>query len=334
MKVLITRELPQAGINILNIYKDRIKLDYRQGDPLSEKDLKEAIKDADAIIPVIPDQINKDVIKAGKKLKVIATYSVGYDHIDVEAATKAGVYVANTPGDLTEAVAEHTIALMMSLGRKIVEGDKYCRKGKYEFWEPLLYIGPKFMNKTLGIVGFGRIGQHLARIAKYGFNMRILYNDPIRHTEAERLLDAEKVDMDYLLEQSDIISLNCNLTESTHHLFGEPQFRKMKPFAYIINTARGPVINEEALVMALKEGWIAGAALDVFENEPEIHKDLIKMDNVVLTPHIASATWEARIQMARMASESVVDVLINNTAPRYLVNKELADKEKAVTSLA
>lgn len=323
MKVLITREIPQAGINILQQYRE-LELDYREGKPLPEEKLLEAIKGADAIIPVIPDQITKKVINAaGKNLKVIATYSVGYDNIDLEAATTKSIYVANTPGDLTEAVGEHSFALMMGIARRVAEADRYCRDKKYKYWDPLLMIGPKLMGKTLGIIGFGRIGQHFARMAHYGLNMKILYTDVMRHPEGESLLDAEKVELDYLLENSDVVSIHCNLTEETKHMIGNQQFSKMKPLSYLINTARGPIVDEAALATALNEGIIAGAALDVFEEEPTICPELLKLENVVLTPHIASATWEARIQMARMAAESVVDVLINNKPPRYLVNKEL-----------
>jgi glyoxylate reductase len=331
MRVLITRELPQAGLNILRQYRD-IEIDYRQGAPLSETKLCEAIKGADAIIPVIPDQISKKVIAAaGKNLKVIATYSVGYDNIDLDTATKKEIYVANTPGNLTESVAEHALALIFAIARKIPEADRYCRAKQYKFWNPLIMLGPKLSEKTIGIIGFGRIGQQLGRMAKYGLGMKILYNDVMSHPEAEGLLDAEKVSLDYLLENSDIVSIHCNLTEETKHMIGSRQFKQMKPLAYLINTARGAIVHEEALVNALKTGEIAGAALDVFEDEPRISKELLTMDNVVLTPHIGSATWEARIQMARMAAENVVDVLINKKPPRYLVNKELI--KGSVTSI-
>jgi glyoxylate reductase len=330
MKLLVTREIPQAGINLLKKHPE-IELDYRKGPPLSNEELKEAIKDVDAIIPVIPDRITKEVIEAGKNLKVIATYSVGYDHIDVPAATAKKVYVANTPGDLTEAVAEHSLALMLDVGRRVAEADRFCRKGDYKFWEPMIFLGPKFAGKTLGIIGFGRIGQHFARIAKQGLNMEVLYSDPKAHPEAESLLGAKKVELDELLENSDVVSLHCNLCEATHHLLGEQQFRKMKPLAYLINTARGPIVNEKNLVEALKEGWIAGAGLDVYEAEPSIDEELKKMDNVVLTPHVASATWEARIQMATMAVNNVIDVLVHNKPPTNLVNK---GKEDCVSTLA
>jgi glyoxylate reductase len=326
MRVLITRELPTAGINILKQYKE-LELDYRCGPPLSEEKLCEAIKDADAIIPVIPDLINKKVIAAaGNKLKVIATYSVGFDHIDLKTATSKGIYVGNTPGNLTEAVAEHALALIFALARRVVEADRYCRTGRYKFWDPMQMIGPKLTGKTLGIIGFGRIGQFLAKMCRFGLGMDILYTDVIAHPEAEETVDAKKVDLDYLLGNSDIVSIHCNLCDETKHLIGEDQFQKMKPLAYLINTARGPIVNEEALVSALERGIIAGTALDVFENEPKINRGLLKMDNVILTPHIASATWEARIQMARMVAENVIDVLINHKPPRYLVNKELLEK--------
>ncbi|MBD3365809.1 D-glycerate dehydrogenase [candidate division WWE3 bacterium] len=313
MKVLITRKIPDAGIRLLKEHPE-LELDYRQGAPLSKEELIKAIKDADAIIPVIPDQIDADIINAADNLKLIATYSVGYDHINLEAAKSKSVYVSNTPGDLTESVAEHTIALMMAVGKKIVQGDKYVREGNYNYWDPMLYLGPQFMGKTLGIVGFGRIGQHVADIARDGFNMRIVYSDPkvIPNSGAERL------SLEELLETSDVISLNCNLCPATHHLIDEAQLKMMKPTAILINTARGPVINEKALMRALEEEWIEGAGLDVFEEEPNVPEELRDLKNVVLTPHIASATREARIEMATMAAKNVIEVLVNGNEP---VNK-------------
>jgi len=333
VRVLITREIPQAGINILHQYRG-IEIDYRQGKPLTPAALAKAIKGVDAVVPVIPDQITKEIIKeAGRSLKLIATYSVGFDHIDTEWATKKGIYVANTPGDLTESVAEHAFSLMMALARKISEADRFCREGNYKYWDPLGFIGPKMMGKTLGIIGFGRIGQHFAKMAKYGLDMEILYTDPASHPEAEMLLNAKKASLDELLGNSDVVSLHCNLCDNTRHLIGENEFQKMKPLAFLINTARGPVVNEAALATALENGIIAGAALDVFEKEPVIKKELLALQNVILTPHIASATWEARIQMARMTAENIVDVLIGQKPPRYLVNKELQSKE-CISSLA
>lgn len=333
MKVLITRKLPQAGINVLHIYADKLEIDYRQGAPLTQTSLKKAVVGIDALIPDAHDHITKEIIDAaGKNLKVIATNSIGYDHIDTEYATKKGVYIGNTPGNLTEAIAEHTMALILDVTRNVSFGDRYCRAGEYKFANPMKFMGSRVMKKTLGIIGLGRIGQHLAKIARFGFNMEILYTDIKEHHEAEDILDAKKVNLDQLLEHSDYVSVNCNLTEQTHHLLGEDEFKRMKPLAYLVNTARGAIVNEKALVNALQQGWIAGAGLDVFEDEPKIHPDLIQLDNVVLTPHIASATWEARIQMARMTAENVVDVLINHKPPRYLVNKDLV--ENSITSLS
>ena len=326
MKVLITREIPQSGIEILENHPE-IQLDYRKGPPLSTEELKNAIKGVDAIISVIPDLVTGDVIKAaGPQLKLVANYAVGYDNIEIEEATKLGVYVSNTPGDLTESVAEHTVALMFAVGKHIVEGDKYIRQGKFKYWDPMIYLGPKFMGKTLGIIGFGRIGQHLARIAKNGLNMRILYNDAMEKEKEEKETGAQFCEIPYLLENSDVVSLNCNLTDETCGMIGERELKMMKPTAYFINTARGAIVKEDALALALKEGWIEGAGLDVFENEPEINPILLELDNVVLTPHTASATREARIQMARMAAENVVEVLVNNKPPVNLVNKEVLEK--------
>lgn len=310
MKVLITREIPDAGIRILQEYP-QLTLDYRQGPPLSKEQLIEAVKDADAIIPVIPDKIDRDVIEAGKNLKIIAAYSVGYDHIDLEVAKEKGVYVSNTPGDLTESVAEHTIALMMTLGKKIVAADRYVREGDFKFWDPMIFLGSKFKGKTFGVVGFGRIGRYTADIARNGFDMRIVYFDRYQQPSS----GAEFASLERLLEISDVVSLNCSLNESTFHLIDEPQLKQMKPTAYLINTARGPIINEKSLIRALRESWIAGAALDVFEDEPNIFQELKDLENVVLTPHIASATKEARIQMARMAADNVVEVLVYNEKP-------------------
>ncbi len=322
MKVLITRKIPRAGLEMLRKHPS-IEIDYRQGPPLSNKEMLEAVKDVDAMIAVIPDQINKEIVEAGKNLKLIAAYSVGFDHIDVVTASEKGVFVSNTPGDLTEAVAEHSMALLMSIGRQIVKADKFVTDGDYKFWDPMIFLGPRFTEKTLGLVGFGRIGQHFAKIAKNGFDMRILYNDVKRHEDAEKDLGAMFVDLDKLFEQSDFVSIHVPLLPSTHHLITSREFKKMKPTAYLINTARGPIIDEDALVLALRENWIEGAAIDVYEEEPKVNPELKVLDNVILTPHIGSATREARIEMARMAAANVIEVLINKKDPINLVNKDV-----------
>jgi glyoxylate reductase len=332
VKVLLTRELPLAGLNILHQYSE-LELVFNSGAPMKEEKFLQEITNADAFIPVSSDKITKDVLKKCKNLKLIATYSDGHDHIDIEEATKKGIYVGNTPGDLTESVAEFAFTAMLSLAKRLPEADRYCRDKKYKFWNPSAFMGPKMTGKKLGVIGFGRIGQQFARMAKYGLGMEIMYNSPTPKKEAEMLLDAKRVSLDELLGESDVVSIHCPLKPETKHLIDDNALRKMKPLALLINTARGPIVNEQALATALKEGVIAGAALDVFENEPKVTPALLSMENVILSPHIASATWEARIEMARMTAENVVDVLINNKPPRYLVNTELTQKE-SISSLA
>lgn len=332
MKLLITREIPISGIKMLNLYP-QIELRYLKGVPLTNKQLFEEVKDVDGLICVIPDRITKEIIESAKKLKIISTYSVGYDHIDIDTATKKGIYVSNTPGDLTQSVAEFSLALLVALSKNIVPSDKFCRENKYKFWEPMSFIGQKLKGKKLGIVGFGRIGQQFARICKYGLEMEIYYSDPQSHFEAEKLLDAKKVDLETLLGIVDIVSLHCNLNESTHHLINENQFKLMKPDALLINTSRGAVVNEKALIKALQNNIIAGAGLDVFEDEPTINSELKNLNNVVLTSHIASSTLEARIEMSNMAVSNIIDVLIKNVPPKDLVNIELLNSNLTITTL-
>jgi glyoxylate reductase len=324
MKLLITRKIPEAALQLLREYPE-IEIDYRTGAPLYQQELMEAIKGVDAVIPVIPDQITKEILEAGQpKLKLVAHYAVGYDNIDVDAATKLGIYVSNTPGNLTESVAEFSLGLMFAISKKIVIADKYTREGEYEYWDPMIFLGPTLMNKTLGIVGLGRIGTHLARICHKGLNMKILYTNTTANQDAENELGAKKVELSELLENSDFVSINCPLTKDTHNLIGEKELRQMKPTAYLINTARGPIVSEPALYKALKENWIEGAAIDVFEKEPKLYEGLAKLENIVVTPHIASATREARIQMGAMVANNVIDVLIKAVPPTNLVNTDLA----------
>ena len=321
MKVLITREIPRAGVELLR--KHALELDYRKGAPLSDSELKKAIKDADAVISVIPDNISREVLESAKNLKVIANYAVGYDNTDVKAASEMGIYVSNTPGDLTESVAEHSMALMLAVGRKIVQADKFVREGKYKYWDPMIFLGPTFSEKTLGLIGFGRIGQWFAKLAKGAFNMRVLYTDIARNESAEKEIGAIYTSMDELLEQSDIVSIHVPLLPSTKHLITRREIKKMKPTAILINTARGPIIDEDDLCVALRENWISGAGIDVYEQEPKIYAGLKELENVVLTPHIGSATRESRIEMARMAAANVIEVLINKKPPISLVNKDI-----------
>ncbi len=331
-KILITRNLPQLIIDNLSAYKE-LELDVRSGGPMSAGELAAAIREKDAVITCVPDKIDADVLRAaGAKLKLVAQYAVGYDNIDLETATKMGVYVSNTPGNLSESIAEHALGLMFAVGRKIAVADSFMRSNGYHFFDPLIYMGQKFGGKTIGVVGLGATGAHFAKICKNGLGMKVIYTDVDRNIEIEKELKAQFATLDDLLENSDIVLLSCPLNEKTHHLIGEKELRKMKPTAILLNTARGAVVNEELLIQALKENWIEGAGLDVFENESDINPEFFTLENVVLTPHIASATKEARIQMAKMVVDNVLDVLVRNQPPTNLINKELLkSQETAVT---
>lgn len=316
MKVLITRKITDNVYSMLS--KAGFEIDYRTGKPLTKQELIEAISAVDAIVAVIPDQIDKEIIDAGKNLKIISCYSVGFDNIDHEYAKSKGIITTNTPGHLTESVAEHTMALLLAVSRKVNMADYFVRAGKYKYWDPLVFLGPTLNNKTLGIIGMGRIGKHLAKIANKGFGMKILYTDSVK-CEIVEDLEVQFCNLQYVLNNSDFVSINCLLSEETKHLIGEKEFRMMKPTAYIINTARGAVINELALIDALKKNIIAGAGLDVYENENNVNSDFYKLQNVVLTPHIASATNEARIEMGLIAAQNIIDLLVNKQIPKYIV---------------
>lgn len=316
MKVLITRKVTDNVYSMLK--KAGFEIDYRIGKPLTKDELIEAVSEVEAIVAVIPDQIDREIIDAGKNLKIISCYSVGFDNVDYEYAKTKGIITTNTPGHLTESVAEHTMALLLAVARKVNMADYFVRAGKYKYWDPLVFLGPTLNGKTLGIVGMGRIGKHLAKIAHKGFGMKILYTDSVK-CEIDEDLEGQFCNLEYVLNNSDFISLNCLLSEETKHLIGEREIKMMKPTAYIINTARGAVINEIALINALKNNFISGAGLDVFENENEVNREFYKLQNVVLTPHIASATNEARIEMGLIAAQNIIDLLINKQIPKYIV---------------
>lgn len=325
-KVFVTRKILEEGLNMLREKFDVEVSDYDGVIP--RKMLLEKVKGVDAILSLLTDTIDAEVMDAaGSNLKVIANYAVGYNNIDVEEATKRGIMVTNTPGVLTETTADLAWALMMAIARRIVEADRFVREGKFRGWEPMLLLGTDVHGATLGIVGFGRIGQAMARRA-LGFNMKVLYYDNARVPEqVEKELKAAYVDLPTLLRESDFVSLHVPLTRETHHLIGEKELRMMKKGAYLINTARGPVVDEKALVKALKEGWIKGAALDVFENEPEVEPELLKLENVVLAPHIASASYATRSRMSIMAAENIIKALSGEIPPN-LVNPEVLQKKK------
>lgn len=312
--VYISRKIPTDGLEELKRHC-RIKMHAKRLPPPRSEFLAN-VKRADAVITSLVEKVDAEVFRANPRLKVLVNYAVGYDNVDLAAAGKYGVPIANTPGDYAEAVAEHALALMLAVSKQIVAGDYFVRAGKYRAWDPLLLLGHDARGKTLGIVGTGRIGSALARIAHKGFGMPIVYHDLVRNQKIEKKYQAKKVSLSILLRSSDYVSVHVPLLPATRHLLGAPEFKLMKRSAYLINTSRGPVIDERALVAALKARRIAGAGLDVFEFEPKLARGLDKLSNVVLTPHIASATFAARQEMARIASENVLDVLVRGRRPR------------------
>ncbi|MCS7241528.1 MAG: glyoxylate reductase [Candidatus Caldatribacterium sp.] len=322
--VFITRRIPEEGIRIVAEHCAVEVSDY--DGVLPREVLLEKVRGRDGLLCLLTDTIDREVMEAaGPNLKVIANYAVGYNNIDVEEATRRGIMVTNTPGVLTETTADLAWALLMSVARRIVEADRFVREGKFRGWEPMLFLGTDVYGATLGIIGFGRIGQAMARRAR-GFNMRIVYYDIVRApAHVERELHAEFRQLPELLQEADFVSIHVPLTKDTYHLIGERELRMMKRGAYLINTARGPVVDEKALVRALQEGWIQGAALDVFENEPEVEPGLLKLDNVVLAPHIGSASYATRTRMAVIAAENLVQAL-RGEVPKNLVNPEVLRK--------
>lgn len=280
----------------------------RQGYFLRFGPLKEA-KGADALLCLLTDTVDAKAMDAiGPQLKVISNMAAGLDNIDVHEAVKRGIIFTNTPGVLTEAVAEHTVALLLAISRRVTEGDRFVKAKKYKGWQADLLLGQELQGKLLGIVGYGRIGSRVAAILERGFGMKILYHDDHRNEIAEKN-NARYASFEELLRSSDVVSLHVPLLETTRHMVGEKELRMMKRTAYLINTARGAVVDEKALVRALQKNTIAGAGIDVFEHEPKITAGLLRAQNAVLTPHIASASHEARIAMAELAAKNIIAIL-------------------------
>jgi len=322
MKIFVTRKIPgnhidklkQAGHEVEISEFDRV---------LTPEELLEKVAGKDAILSLLTDRINGDLMDAcGPQLKLISNYAVGFDNIDIEAATQRQILVANTPcEEVNEAVAEHTWALILTLARRIVEADEATRRGGYKGWEPDVFLGTNLIGKTLGIVGLGRIGGMVARRAK-GYNMTTLYNKRTPDPEAEKELGVTFATLDELLAKSDFVSMHVPLTDETRHMINSETLGKMKQGSYLINTARGSIVDEHALVEALRSGHLKGAGLDVFDNEPNLDPELIGMENVVLTPHIASGTHEAREKMGELATNAIVDTF-SDKKPTNLVNQEI-----------
>lgn len=318
--IYITSEIPEKGLEILK-KEFEIKTN-NSGKSLSKNELIAEAKEADAILPLLSDEIDGQVMDELENLKVIANYAVGYNNIDVQAATKRNIIVTNTPDVLTETTADLTWGLLLAVARRIVETDKILRNGNFEGWAPKVLLGKEVNNKTLGIIGLGRIGKAVAKRAQ-GFNMKVLYNKRNRlDKKTEEKLDVEYRDFENILKEADYISINTPLNKSTYHLFGAKEFSLMKNDGILINTGRGPIIDEKKLVKALGNEEIGGAGLDVYENEPEVEEGLLKFENVVLTPHIGSATYQARNKMAELAAKGAVAGYKRENIPN-IVNKEL-----------
>ena len=319
-KVFLTRELPPESMKLLSEAAD---LTYNEEDrTLTKQEVIDGVQNADGLICLLNDNIDQEIITSGPNLRVIANFAVGYNNIDVEAATLRGLPVTNTPGVLTDSTADMAWALLMDAARRVSEGDRMVRTGQWAGWGPLQLLGADITGSTLGIIGFGRIGQAVAKRAR-GFEMRICYWNRTRLSkEQEAAFGVEYLPMNELLSESDFVSVHVALNESTRHLIGAKEFEVMKPSACLINTARGPVVDEGALVTALKQGDIASAGLDVYEQEPLLEPGLYDLENVVLAPHLGSATIGTRTKMGNMAVENCL-MACSGQRPTNLVNPEI-----------
>lgn len=322
MKIFITRQIPDRGINLLKERGYEIVISPHDR-VLPKEELIECLKKDryDAVLCLLTDKIDAEVLDAAKAsgVKIFANYAVGFDNVDVKAAAERGIMVTNTPGVLTDTVAEHTFALMLAIAHRIAEADRFTRVGKFKGWEPMLLLGTDLSRKTIGIVGLGRIGSRVAHHAVKGFDAKVIYYDVKRNEEFEKEFQAEyKEKIEDLLKEVDFVSLHVPLLESTRHLINAERLAMMKQTAYLINTSRGPVIDEAALVTALKNGTIRGAALDVYENEPALASGLAELENVILTPHIASATEKTRQAMSELAAQNIIEALERRMPPNAI----------------
>lgn len=322
--VLVTRKLPQKALDFLE--KKGVKLEINPKDEVMPHDeIVQRIKDKDGLLCLLTDRIDAEIMDAVKgTLKMIANYAVGYNNIDIEAATERGIPVSNTPGVLTETTADLAFTLLLAIARRIVESDRFVRAGKFKGWGPMLQLGQDVHQKTLGIVGCGRIGSAVAHRAVKGFKMKVIYYDSDRKPELEEELGLEYCSLEALLKESDFISLHVPLTEKTKHMIDAKALALMKPSACLINTSRGAVIDEEALVNALQNNEIFGAALDVYEHEPKLTPGLKDLDNIILTAHIGSASIETRTKMAMIAAENLLAGL-EGKKPKNCVNPKVLD---------
>jgi glyoxylate reductase len=321
--VYVTRRIPQAALDLLRGIAD-VALWDSEDQPVPRDVLLREVAQADGVLSLLTDRIDAEVMDAAPRLRVVANFAVGYDNIDVPAATRRKIVVTNTPEVLTETVADFAFCLILAAARRLVEADRYTRAGRWKTWEPMLLAGQDVHHATLGLVGLGRIGSAVARRAQ-GFAMRVLYYDVVRRQDLEQSLGIAYRPLDDVLREADIISVHVPLTEQTRHLIGPAQFALMKPTAVFVNTSRGPVVDQQALTDALARRRIFAAALDVFEVEPIRPDDpLLRLDNVVVAPHIASASVPTRTRMATLAAENLVAVLQGRRPPTP-VNPEVLE---------
>jgi glyoxylate reductase len=316
MRILVSGRLPDAVRESL-VEQHEVTVNLNDA-PMTRADLLEQVADKAGLLCMISDRVDEQLLASAPDLKMVANCAVGYDNIDVDACSRRGILVSNTPGVLTEATAELTWALILAISRNVVSGDAYTRAGKFRFWAPLHFLGSEVSGKTLGIVGMGRIGQAVARRAA-GFNMPVCYHNrsPIKANAAAGF-DWEAVSLETLLERADFVSLHLPLSPETRHLINKAALKRMKPSAFLVNTARGPVVDEAALVEALRSGQIKGAALDVYEEEPALAPGLVELNNVILLPHMGSATWETRTRMTARAANNLLAGLAGEQPPNCL----------------
>jgi glyoxylate reductase len=320
-KVYITRDLPERGLKKIKEHFDaEVWPEYA---PPPKKVIVDKVATVDALVSLLSDKIDPEVFNAAPKLKIVSQLAVGFDNIDIAEATRRGIYVTNTPEVLTDTTADFAWALLMAIARRVAEADKYVRTGKWKVgWHPAMLSGRDIYGATIGIIGAGRIGYAVAKRAK-GFDMRVLFYDVIPRPEMEKDFGAKKVDLDTLLRESDFVSVHVPLMEETHHLVNAQKLSLMKKTAYLINNSRGPVVDEKALYEALRKEQIAGAGLDVFEQEPTpVDNPLLKLDNVVVAPHISSASLETRAKMSEMVAENLV-AFFEGKRPPNLVNSDV-----------
>jgi glyoxylate reductase len=318
MKVFITREISEKAVHLLRKEKFQVNV-YKKDKAISRKELIKNIKDADAIIALLTEKFDKELIDKIPKCKVIANYAVGFNNIDVDYATKKKIIVTNTPDVLTDSTADIAMSLILACSRRLMEGERIIRQGKFKSWQPNFLLGIELKNKVVGIIGAGRIGTETAVRAK-AFKTKIVYFSRNRNYDLERRTGGVKLPLNTLLKKSDIISLHLPLNEKTYHLLDKRKLSLLKKSAIIVNTARGEIVDEKELIKTLRQKKILSAGFDVYENEPAINPELLKLDNVVLLPHIGSATVEARSAMAILAAKNVINVL-KGKKPLTPVNK-------------